>query len=72
MNEGALLQERNTTLPPLAHRIVPAAQRLGISRSGLYGLIRGGAIQTIRIGGRVLVTETELQRVVEQAKQEAA
>jgi len=40
---------------PRALSVVEAAERLGISRSKLYELIRDGDLQTVRVGGRRLV-----------------
>lgn len=57
------------TAAPLAHQIPAACHRLGIGRSSLYELIRAGQLQTIRIAGRTLIPETELQRLVAEAVQ---
>ena len=40
---------------PRALSVVEAAERLGISRSKLYELIRHGDLQTVQVGGRRLV-----------------
>ena len=58
-------------LIPLAHRIPEACQRIGISRSSLYELIKGGRVITVRIAGRTLVPESELQRLMLEAKASA-
>lgn len=49
---------------PLAHRIPEACARLGIGRSLFYALVAAGEIKTFRIGTRVLVAESELQRFI--------
>ena len=49
---------------PLAHRIPEACARLGIGKSLFYELVAGGEIKTFRIGTRVLVAESELQRFI--------
>jgi hypothetical protein len=52
-------------VPPLAHTIPAACARLGgISRSSLYNMIKAGRVRTIEIGGRVMVSDQECQRVV--------
>lgn len=59
-------------LQPLVHRVSNASARLGVSRTTLYELIQKGQLRTIRIGGRVVVPESELQRVVAEAMAVAA
>ncbi|WP_036212698.1 helix-turn-helix transcriptional regulator [Novilysobacter arseniciresistens] len=56
---------------PLAHRIPDACQRIGLGRSSLYELIKAGRLKTVRIAGRTLVPESELQRLVAEAEAEA-
>lgn len=53
---------------PLAHRIPDACQRIGLGRSSLYELIKAGRLQTVRIAGRTLVPEAELQRLIAEAR----
>lgn len=55
-------------IAPLAHRIPEACQRIGLGRSSLYELIKSGHLKTVRIAGRTLVPESELQRLVADAK----
>ena len=38
---------------------------LGQGRSKLYGLIRSGALETIRIGARQYIRRTDLERIIE-------
>lgn len=52
---------------PLAHRIPDACQRIGVGRSSLYELIKSGDLKTVRIAGRTLIPESELQRLVTDA-----
>lgn len=52
---------------PLAHRIPDACQRIGVGRSSLYELIKTGQLRTVRIAGRTLIPESELQRLVTEA-----
>jgi excisionase family DNA binding protein len=51
-------------LVPLAHTVLDACKRIGISRTSLYELIRAGAIRTFKVGARTLVPESELQKFV--------
>lgn len=50
--------------PNLAHKIPDAARRIGVSRTRLFGLFQTGEITPIKVGGRTLVAESELQRFV--------
>lgn len=49
-----------------ARSINSACQALDISRSHLYALAAKGKIKLIRIGGRTLVPESEIDRLVEE------
>jgi excisionase family DNA binding protein len=42
-----------------------AAQALGIGRDTAYGLIRDGRLPAVRVGRRVLVPRTALERWIE-------
>lgn len=53
---------------PLVHRIPEACDRIGVGRSRLYDMIRRGEINAIKIGGRTLIPESELQRIVAEAR----
>jgi excisionase family DNA binding protein len=46
-----------------ARRVNDACQALGISRSTLYKLAAQGKIRVIKIGGRTLVPESEINRL---------
>lgn len=59
---------QSNTAAPLAHRIPDACQRIGLGRSSIYELIKAGDLRTIKIAGRTLVPESELQRLIESAK----
>src|SRR5688572_28318187 len=67
-NRGALnpmqKNQKTNVAVPVANSIEVAAERLGISRSGLYNLISIGQIKAIKIGGRRLIPESELQSIV--------
>ncbi|WP_166207202.1 helix-turn-helix domain-containing protein [Cognatiluteimonas telluris] len=49
---------------PLAHNIPDACRRIGVGRSSIYGLIKSGEIRAIKIAGRTLIPEEDLQRIV--------
>ncbi len=66
------MTKETQSLTPLAHSVKDAAARVGMSRSRCYELIKSNQIRSISIGGRILVTETELQRLVAEASKEAA
>jgi excisionase family DNA binding protein len=51
-----------TTVAHLLHPIPDAQAQLGIGRSMLYELIASGAIQTVKIGSRTLISHDELVR----------
>ena len=48
-------------------RSVPAsAERLGVSRASVWRGIKNGTIRSVRIGTRVLVSDAEIERLMEQ------
>jgi excisionase family DNA binding protein len=49
---------------PKARRLPEACRILGVSRSTMYRLAAQGQIRLVRIGGRTLVPESELDRLV--------
>jgi excisionase family DNA binding protein len=49
---------------PLSNTINQAATRLGIGRTLLYELIDAKELHTIKLGSRVLIPESELQRLI--------
>jgi len=49
----------------LLHSIDAAATRLGVSVSTIWRLIRSGQLRTVKIRGRTLVPESELQRLAQ-------
>jgi excisionase family DNA binding protein len=48
---------------PKARRVPEACQALGVCRSTLYKLAGEGKIKLVRIGGRTLVPEVEIDRL---------
>jgi excisionase family DNA binding protein len=59
-------RKRSTPKQQRAHRVNDACDVLQISRSHLYTLAAAGKIKLIRIGGRTLVPDAEIDRLVEQ------
>lgn len=70
--QPVILRDGEVHISPLVHQVDAAARRLGVSRRTFYVLVREGHLHTFRIGGRVVVAENELQRVVAEAMKEAA
>jgi excisionase family DNA binding protein len=57
---------------PLVHQVNKACARLGISRTTFYELLKEKKLQTFKIGGRVVVAESELRRFVDAQMQQVA
>lgn len=55
------------TTRPMALGTHAAAATLGISRSKFFQLVREGRIATFRIGSKVMVACTELERFISDA-----
>ena len=49
----------------LLHSIDDAATRLGVSVSTIWRLIRSGQLRAVKIRGRTLVPDSELQRLAQ-------
>ena len=47
---------------PLLNPIPLVCARTGLSRGTIYGVIKAGALKTVKFGSRTLVTEPELRR----------
>jgi excisionase family DNA binding protein len=58
-NQTSLTQRRTYDLWPTV------GQMLGLSRGATYNAAKLGDIPTIRIGGRILVPRTALERLIE-------
>jgi hypothetical protein len=52
------------TLPPLLHPVPRAAERLGVSESSIWRLLRLGKLHPTCVLGRTMISEGELQRLV--------
>jgi excisionase family DNA binding protein len=52
----------------LAIRVKEAAEMLGISHWTLRAYIRKGHLKAVRIGTRVLIEPSELERLIEQGR----
>ncbi|MDE2115801.1 MAG: helix-turn-helix domain-containing protein [Hyphomicrobiales bacterium] len=59
-------------IQPLAYGSEDACRKLGIKRSTFFKLLKSGDIRTIRLSGKLLVTQAEIERVIASAEQVAA
>jgi excisionase family DNA binding protein len=60
-------------VPSLTIDVPTAAKMLGISRGGAYELVRRGELPgAIRLGGRIVVSRSALERYIDNPPQEAA
>ena len=57
---------------PLANTITDSCSRLGIGRTLMYDLLKQGKLQSIKLGTRTLIPETELQRLITEQLAQAA
>ena len=48
---------------PFAYQILPFCKLVGISRTGLYALIKEGKIKAVKLGGRTLIPRDEAERI---------
>ncbi len=55
--------EANLDMEPIAISVNSAAQALGIGRSSIYALIKGGQLEAIKIGRRTLLTTASIKRL---------
>ena len=51
---------------PLAWRVKPFWQRLGISASTFWKLVKSEKIRVIRVGGRTLIPHDEVERILKE------
>jgi excisionase family DNA binding protein len=63
--------QKNEKMKRVSHKgkrrtlsVIEAAEILGISRAGAYRLVKSGELPTIRLGTRVLVTDTIIERLL--------
>ncbi|WP_215761902.1 helix-turn-helix domain-containing protein [Acetobacter sp. P1H12_c] len=56
-------------MEPLAISVNAAAKALSIGRSSLYGLIKAGQLDVIKIGTRTLVTTESLTRLAQSRRE---
>ncbi|MBK9444391.1 MAG: helix-turn-helix domain-containing protein [Comamonadaceae bacterium] len=66
------MHEKPTKLEPLAHSPDSAAQRIGISTRAVYTAIATGELRSFKIGKRRLITDQELQNLVQRKMAQAA
>jgi predicted site-specific integrase-resolvase len=53
-----------TTVVPRAHSLIAAGRLLGVSRATLYRLSNESKVKFIRVGGRTLVADAEISRIL--------
>lgn len=58
-------------MEPITVTTAEAARSIGIGKTKLFALIGEGRLETIRLGGKVLVTVESIRQLVEDAKQAA-
>ena len=50
----------------LTYTVEEVAKLLGLSRSSMYQAIRNNSVPSLRIGGRILISKIELERLLGQ------
>ena len=60
------------TTDRLAYRVTEAAERIGISRTKCYELIKAGKLPSVRIGGSVRVPVDALKQWIQEHMQQSA
>ena len=50
-------------IQPLAWRVNDACQRLSISRATVYKMVKMGRLRLIKIAGRTLIPDSEIERL---------
>lgn len=53
-------------------RINDACHAIGLGRTKIYALIQSGRLKVVRIGGRTLIERSEIERLIAEARGEAA
>ena len=48
----------------LTYAVKEVAELLGLSRSSMYQAIRNNSVPSLRIGGRILVSKIELEKLL--------
>ena len=48
----------------LTHSVVEMARLLGVGRTTAYGLVRSGAVPSIRLGNRILIPKLALRQLL--------
>jgi excisionase family DNA binding protein len=61
-----------TDTVPLAHSVPGAARRIGTNERAIYKAIATGELRSFKLGKRRLITEEELQALVQRKLAEAA
>lgn len=61
------IELQNYSVPRLAWSIPEVELALGISRSTVYNMVHDGRLRTIKLRGRTLIPDTEMQRLMSEA-----
>lgn len=56
------------TIEPIAVSVNSAARALGIGRSSIYGLLKDGKLDAIKIGRRTLLTTESIRKLAQPSK----
>jgi excisionase family DNA binding protein len=56
----------------LMYRPVEAAQKLGMGRTAVFGLIKSGRLRSIKLGGARFITADALRAFVRELEQESS
>lgn len=55
----------------VAYRIKDVCRTLSLGRSSIYGMIRKGQLNSVKIAGRTLILRSEIERLVREATNNA-
>jgi hypothetical protein len=64
-----MTQDSMAQFKPRARRLEDAARTIGSSRPYIYKLAKLGKIRLLKIGGRTVMLETEIDRILEHGVQ---
>lgn len=60
------LSTHDAPTAPLLLDLTTAAERLGVGRSTIYGLLNSGDLASVKIGRRRLIADAELRRFADE------
>ena len=68
IQDAAHLAPPSLSAEPLLVSVVEAAQRLGVGRTSLYGLLSSGELSAVRVGRRRLIAVADLVSYVDRIR----